>query len=326
MSRRRPRWWHRFALAITVLTCTVAAVIFLRPVINTSSSGSRASQPVTESEPGAHANVDHRPGFQLNLNGKQLLRVAFHVPPRAGLLFNLDSGQVLWSRNPTRQLSIASLTKMMTALLVARNSDPHDRVKITRQALSYTGSGIGVLPKHRRVQLEALLNGLLLVSGNDAAIALAQHVAGSVPAFVHLMNGQARRMHLTCTHFVSPHGVEDANRSCASDLAALAHADLGKRRIARIARRKSANPKVPIRSGHIWLYNNNPLIRLDYPGITGLKTGLTSKAGHCIVATAKQHGLRLGVVLLHSPNLYLQGRRLLNAGFRYETRRGAQGG
>lgn len=261
------------------------------------------------------------PGYAIQIDkGGEPVRVSFKVPPRAGLLFDLDSGHVLWSRNPTRRLPIASLTKMMTALLVVRNSSPHERVKITKQALAYTGSGIGVLPKRKRVQLEALMNGLLLVSGNDAAIALAQRIAGSVPAFVRRMNGAARRLGLRCTHFTSPHGVEDSNRSCAADLALLAHADLGQRRIARIARRKSAHPAVPVKSGRIWLYNNNPLVRLDYPGVSGLKTGLTQRAGHCIVATAKRGKVRLGVVLLHSPNLYLQGKRLLNAGFRYLRR------
>ena len=80
---------------------------------------------------------------------------------------------MLWRLNPTRRLPIASLTKMMTALLLVEREDPHDRVKITRQAVRTAGSGVGVLPKGKKVQLEALMNGLLLVSGNDAAVALA---------------------------------------------------------------------------------------------------------------------------------------------------------
>ena len=107
---------------------------------------------------------------------------------------------------------------------------------ITDEALAYEGSGVGVLPGGKEVRLEPMLNGLLLVSGNDAAIALAQHDAGNVDEFVERMNTQAVRLGLTCTHFTSPHGLQDeANYSCPSDLAPLARADLANPRIREIA-------------------------------------------------------------------------------------------
>ncbi|MFL5903204.1 MAG: hypothetical protein ACJ76Q_05225, partial [Solirubrobacteraceae bacterium] len=109
------------------------------------------------------------------------VRLHFKAPPTAGLLFDVRTGRVLWARHPHRVLSIASLTKMMTALLVARSKPPDAKVRITRQALAYKGSGVGILPKRKTVQLETLLYGLMLPSGNDAAIALAQKVThGSV--------------------------------------------------------------------------------------------------------------------------------------------------
>ena len=108
------------------------------------------------------------------------MRLRFVRKPRAGMLFDVRTGRVLWRRNPERRLAIASLTKMMTALLIAEREDPHDRVRITRRAARTPGSAVGLLPKGKKVQLEALLNGLLLVSGNDAAVALAQHSAGTV--------------------------------------------------------------------------------------------------------------------------------------------------
>ena len=162
--------------------------------------------------------------FAVNLTGADLvyLRYSRRRRPRAGLLFDVGTGRVLWRLDPTRRLPIASLTKMMTALLVAERRGPHERVRISAQARHTPGSAVGVLPKRRPVQLEALLNGLLLVSGNDAAVALAQHTAGSVGGFVRMMNERARQLGLSCTHYTSPHGYVDAgNRSCAADLAEL---------------------------------------------------------------------------------------------------------
>jgi D-alanyl-D-alanine carboxypeptidase len=222
---------------------------------------------------------------------------------------------VLWSLNATRVLPVASLVKTMTALLVVRAAPADALVPITRDAVNAAGSKVGVLPKGRSVRLETLLYGLLLPSGNDAAVALAEHVAGSVPAFTRRMNEQAQSMGLRCTHFASPDGLEDANRSCAVDLETLARADLAQPRIARVAGSESAVEPLPIKGGRVWLYNNNPLLRYGYPGADGLKTGETEAAGLCLVGTARRDGVRLGVVLLHSPELGRQAEALLNAGF-----------
>jgi D-alanyl-D-alanine carboxypeptidase len=237
--------------------------------------------------------------------------------PRSGLLFDVRTGRVLWRRDPERRLPIASLTKMMTALVIVEREDPHDRVRITRRAVRTAGSAVGVLPKGKRVQLEALMNGLLLVSGNDAAVALAIHTAGTVREFVRVMNDRAAQLGLECTRFSTPHGLRDAgNHSCAADLASLARADLHLRRIRRIARRKRAILKFPIEGGRLFLYNNNPLIRQGYGGVTGLKTGYTEKAGRSIVATARRGEVELGVVLLDSHDPAGQARKLLDRGFR----------
>jgi D-alanyl-D-alanine carboxypeptidase (penicillin-binding protein 5/6) len=223
---------------------------------------------------------------------------------------------VLWDRNPTRILPIASITKMMTALLVATRLPEHTTVKVTKEALAYKGSGVGVLPKGKRVGLQAMLYGLLLPSGNDAAIALAQRVSGTLPKFVVLMNQQARRMHLSCTHFSRPDGFQDAhNHSCAYDLAALGRAVLDNHRLRRIVRRFSAVLPFPVKGGKLYLYNHNPLLRVRYPGTIGIKTGFTDAAGHSFVAAVRRHGHTLGVVLLHSPNILKQSTKLFDKGF-----------
>src|SRR5207249_4551891 len=137
------------------------------------------------------------------------------------------TGRVLWRHDPTRILPIASLTKMMTALVAVDRIPAGDEVPVTRQALAYQGSGVGLLPLGKRIAVTTMLHGLLLPSGNDAAIALAQRAAGSVPAFVTAMNDRARAMGLLCTRFSSPSGFSDSgNHSCATDLAALARAVL----------------------------------------------------------------------------------------------------
>ncbi len=115
------------------------------------------------------------------------------LPLTSGLLFNVNTGQVLWARRPDDVLPIASLTKMMTALVAVAHTKPSDKALISARAVHFTGSGMGVLPLHKQVPVKTLLYGLLLPSGNDAAIALAQHVAGSVDGFIAMMNARARR-------------------------------------------------------------------------------------------------------------------------------------
>jgi serine-type D-Ala-D-Ala carboxypeptidase (penicillin-binding protein 5/6) len=244
------------------------------------------------------------------------LIVPFKKPPRSGLLFDLDTGEVLWRRQPDRVLPIASLTKMMTALLVVQRAPPDAKVRVTKEALAYKGSAVGVLPKGKRVKLETMLNGLLLPSGNDAAIALAQRMSGTVARFVTRMNDEASRLGLECTRFSSPDGFEDeGNHSCAVDLAALARAVLDQPRLARIVKRRRAVLPFPIKGGRLYLFNNNPLLRTGYPGAIGIKTGYTDAAGRCLVAAAQRNGRRLGVVLLHSPDPGKQARQLLDRGF-----------
>jgi len=265
-----------------------------------------------------------KPAFALSgvgARGQDPLQLQFHKPPRAGLLFDLSSGRVLWQRDPLARLRIASLTKMMTALLVVRSSSPGADVLVTKQAVNAAGSKVGVLPRGRKVRLESMLYGLLLPSGNDAAVALAQHAAGSVSRFVERMNREAAKLGLGCTRFSSPSGFIDRhNYSCVRDLAVLAHVDLGQPRLARVVRSRSAVLPFPIKGGKLFLYNNNPMLIYHYPGATGMKTGYTVAAGRCLVATAERHGIKLGAVLLDSPEPGIQARVLLDDAFEHVYR------
>jgi D-alanyl-D-alanine carboxypeptidase (penicillin-binding protein 5/6) len=244
------------------------------------------------------------------------VHLTFAHPPRAGLLFNLDSGRVLWQLNPYKRLRIASLTKMMTALLAVKSAPPNAPVLVTKRAVEAAGSKVGVLPLGKHVRLESMLYGLLLPSGNDAATAIAEHLAGNIPAFVRRMNAEAAKLGMGCTRYSSPSGyVNQGNYSCAADLAVLAHEDLAQPRLARIVHAAKAVLPFPIKGGKLYLYNNNPLLRYDFPGVTGMKTGYTLAAGKCLVITAERDGVRLGLVLLNSLTPATQARKLLDRGF-----------
>lgn len=243
--------------------------------------------------------------------------VKFKSPPRSGVVFDLDNGQVFWRKDPTRRLPIASVTKIMTALVVVNTLKPGAKVKITKASLNYQGSGVGVLPLGKWVGLSAMLHGLLLPSGNDAAIALAQRSSGSVKAFVAAMNARAAAMGLGCTRYASPSGIVDQNnRSCAADLAVQARALLDQPRLASIVKRRKAVLPFPIKGGKLYLYNHNPLLKAGYPGTLGLKTGYTDAAGRCFVAAVKHGGHRYGVVLLHSPDPAKQTIQLLQRAYK----------
>lgn len=257
----------------------------------------------------------HGPGA-VSLERPDTVRLHFKAPPRAGLLFDLDSGRVLWRRHPLDRAPIASLTKIMTALEVVDATSSRDRVRITPAAVDYAGRGVG-LPKGRSVPIEGLLHGMLMVSGNDAAKALAIHVGRSEQRFVGRMNRRARRLGLRCSHFSSPHGLERGDRSCAADLAAMARIAMGEPRISRVVRKASAAVRFPVKGGRLFVYSTNPLLRPQrYPGTIGLKTGFTNAAGRCYVGVVRRGSRRLGVVLLHSPDPATQAKKLFAAGFR----------
>ncbi len=315
--RRRPpprrRRGHVAALAIAAIVLGAVALLAFPP--------QRAAGPTrvkVRPLPRHHA----APPPPLSTYATQLApsreQVAFgpRLPLRSGLLFDVQTGSILWERNPSELLPVASLTKMMTALVAAAYTRPNASALITPDALHYQGSGVGLLPLGKRVPVQDLLYGLLLPSGNDAAIALADHVAGSQRRFVAMMNARARQLGLRCSHFDNVSGIVDqGNYSCASDLATIAHAILLEPRLAAIVASRSAVLPFPIKGGKLYLYNNNPLVLARYPGIDGVKTGYTQAAGQCLVATARRGNRWLGVVLLRSGNTADQAQALFNAGF-----------
>jgi D-alanyl-D-alanine carboxypeptidase len=322
MRRRRAR--RRRHVLIAFVAVVAAAVIWLVAAGRTHDPGPPPAAaihapPALKERAEKVEPTSKAPPPGIDLFGARPVRPKLKKQPRAGLLFDVTTGQVLWAHRPLRERPIASITKVMTAIIAVEETRPRERARITDEALAYTGSGVGVLPRNKTVPVEGLLAGMLLPSGNDAAIALAGHVAGNERLFVRRMNERAKAMGLGCTHYVGSDGLSDRNRSCAADLAALARVAMSKPRIARLARRRQLDIPFPIKGGRLWLNSTNPLLALGYPGAIGLKTGYTDRAGHCFVGIARRGTRTYGVVLLHSPNTGVQAQKLLDAAFALQT-------
>jgi len=319
-TRRRRRARRRLLPRVLVILPALAATLLLAPSTREPPQRPAVVAPAplldTGTAPLAGGGTAPSPLAVRLEDPRDIVRLQFKKTPRSGLLFDLDTGRVLWRHEPERVVPIASLTKMMTALVVVDRLREGSHVRITPEALDYRGSGVGLLPRGKWIGVSTMLHGLLLPSGNDAAIALAQRAAGTVRRFVRMMNARAQEMGLACTRFSSPHGLTDrGNHSCAPDLAILARAVLREPRLARIVGRRSAVLPFPIKGGRLYLYNNNPLLRSGYRGTTGVKTGYTEAAGRCLVATARRGRRKLGVVLLRSHDPGEQAAKLLDRGF-----------
>lgn len=316
-TRRRPgRALALLLVALAPLAVGVAAWVALTGAEEPARPPERATlpSPAAPSEPAPPSPADAA------VAGVDAFRLRFRRPPRAGLVFDVDSGEILWRHEPVKRLPVASLTKVMTALLVVDHTGARDQARVTKSALDYKGSGVGLLPKGRYVSVEALLHGLLLPSGNDAANVLAERVGGTRAGFVAMMNERARRLSLRCTRFRSPSGIDDGDVSCAADLAALARLAMSEFRIARIVRKAEASLRFPktklTKRGRLFLTTTNPLLRMRYRGAIGLKTGYTARAGRCLIAIVRRGRRTLGAVLLGSPDPARQARSLFAKAFR----------
>ena len=322
-TRRRPGRGRRKAAALFMLLALLAAGATAAYL---STGGASGSPPVASaggpSVPPREANESPaRPETMvppgLSLTGPNAFDVRLKSgKPRAALVVDMKTGRVLYKHRAVQRMPIASLTKIMTALIVVDETRRRDKVRITRAALRYSGSGVGMLPRGKKVPVDGLLAGLMLPSGNDAAIALADHVSGSERRFVRGMNWRARKLGLRCTKFVSSHGLEPANRSCAADLAVLSRLAMKEPRIARLVRHKQVATPFPIKGGRLFVNSTNPLLQTGYRGTIGLKTGYNQKAGRCFVGVVRRGKRQLAVVLLHSPDPATHARQLLNAAFR----------
>jgi len=235
-------------------------------------------------------------------------------PPAVGCeacIVVADTGEVLWRRRAERQLPNASTTKMMTAILVV-DSGVADDVTVSASAASTGGGGLDLI-EGQVWPVESLLAALLLSSSNEAAVALAEHVAGSEAAFVDSMNDRAATLGLDHTHFVTPHGLDAAGHySSAEDLAALAEVLLEDP----FLRRTVAASEIAVDGpeGEVAIENRNLLLE-SYPGAIGVKTGYTLGAGNALVAAARRQGRTLITVVLRAEDSFADSTTLLDYGF-----------
>ena len=235
----------------------------------------------------------------------------------SAVLMDARTGRVLYALAPSVRRPPASTTKMMTALLVAESLTPGAVIPITsRAAVERSGSAIGLEPGERWSAGD-LMRALLMHSANDAAIALAEGVAGSVEAFAAQMNARAAALGARGTHFVTPHGRYDPRHvSTAYDLALIARTALAHPWIAEIVRSQTW----PLRRGKGRLLINTNKLLWRYPGADGVKTGWIAESGPTLVASATRGGWQLIVVVLNSPQVFTDAAALLNYGFGAFTR------
>lgn len=211
-------------------------------------------------------------------------------------------------------MPVASTTKIMTALLALQHLRPDAVVPVAFEASRVPLVREGLRP-HEHVRVWKLLDGLLIYSGNDDALALAVATAGSRAAFVDRMNEEATKLGLRDTHFATPSGVIDSgNYSSAADLAALTRVAMRDARFRRIVRTRIARVPWSAPTFEKVYVNKNALLG-RYRGADGVKTGWTTLAGHCLVASATRHGRTIIAVLLNDPQVYRDAKRLLDLGF-----------
>lgn len=211
------------------------------------------------------------------------------------ILYEPRTGTVLEEKNADQRMLIASTTKIMTALIVLERCDLRERVTITAGQCAVEGSSMYLRPGEEH-SVEELLYGLLLASANDAAVALAEHTAGSVDAFASLMNEKATQLSLRNTHFANPHGLDAPEHySSARDLALLTANAMQNETFCHMFSAASYS------CGGRVLRNHNKLLE-EYDGCIGGKTGYTRAAGRTLVSCAERDGLRLICVTLSDPN------------------------
>lgn len=234
---------------------------------------------------------------------------ALDVSASGAVLLDAASGRVLWEHNAHEKRYIASITKLMTALVAMESGHKLDEiVDIKREYTGAEGSSM-YLREGERLSLETLMYGLLLASGNDAALAVAGYCAGSVDAFVAQMNRKAARLGMTNTRFLNPSGLtQEGHVSTASDMAKLAAACMQDETIAKIVATRS------ITIGGRTFTNHNKLL-WRYEGCVGMKTGYTERAGRTLISCARRDGRLLVAVTLNAPDDWQDHTKMLDYGF-----------
>ena len=234
--------------------------------------------------------------------------LAVSTSASSAILVDVDSGRVLYEQNADAKMLIASTTKILTALVAIEEGNLSDTVTVSREAALTEGSSM-YLQEGEQLTLETLLYGLMLCSGNDAAVAIADHIGGSQEKFVVLMNKRAAELGMEHSSFANPNGLDhERHYSTARDMALLARAAVENETLVRIASTQS------VTIGGRTMTNHNKLLRY-VDGCIGLKTGYTKAAGRTLVSCAERNGQRLVAVTLQDGNDWADHQSLYEYGF-----------
>jgi D-alanyl-D-alanine carboxypeptidase (penicillin-binding protein 5/6) len=223
---------------------------------------------------------------------------------KSAIVIEQDTGKILFAENANKELPPASMTKVMTLLLIFKALQNHqislkDKVNVSEHAASMGGSQVFLEPGET-MTVDEMLKAICISSANDASVAMAEHIAGSEKAFVANMNKEAKQLGMRHTHFVNPTGLPVPNHyTTAHDMVVMARALLNHPQVLHYTSkyedylRENTDKK-------FWLVNTNKLIK-TYPGADGLKTGFTNEAKYCLTATAKRNGMRVVAVVMGAP-------------------------
>ena len=249
----------------------------------------------------AHADIDSSEEIDFNKIKQEIIETSSNatdipnINSRAAIVIDRNSKAILYGKSETEQRKMASTTKIMTAIVVLENANLSDIVTISKKAANTGGSVLGIKTGDK-ISVCDLLYGLLLVSGNDTAVALAEHVGGSVEGFADMMNKKAAELGLTNTHYVTPHGLDDDNHyTTAYELAILTDYALNNKTFYNYVATKSYT--ININGYPKTLRNTNELLgNLD--GVYGVKTGFTNGANRCLVTSCKRGNLDIICIVL----------------------------
>ncbi|MBQ9182060.1 MAG: D-alanyl-D-alanine carboxypeptidase [Bacilli bacterium] len=230
-----------------------------------------------------------------------------NLAPSAGsaILIEASTGEIIYEKNSHEKLAPASMTKMMSMLLIIENIENgtiswDDKVVASKRASDMGGSQI-LLEENEEMSVSDLFKGIAVASGNDAVVAMAEKIGGTVENFVEMMNKRAKELNLSDTNFKNPHGLDEENHySSAHDMAMIAKELVKHKKVLEY----TSIYEDYLREGtdrKLWLVNTNKLVRF-YNGVDGLKTGYTKTAGYCLTATATKNDIRFIAVAMNEPD------------------------
>lgn len=250
-----------------------------------------------------------------------VLAEEFASNAKSAVLMEFSTGKILYEKNSNEKLAPASMTKVMTLLLTMEAIDSGKISMDTPVTISINAANMGgsqmFLDANSTVKVEELIKGVSIASANDAAVALAETIGGSVENFVKMMNDKASDLKMNNTNFQNPHGLDtEGHYTSANDMAIMARELINHEEVLRF----TSTYEDYFNKGdgsRTWLVNTNRLVRF-YPGVDGLKTGFTDNAGYCLTATAKKNNIRFITVLMGEPSSDLRSKEtteLLNYAF-----------